>query len=661
MMNIFNKIPAWTLILSLCACASVGSPDGGPYDEVPPRIVNSHPQPYQTEFSGKKVNIDFDEFIKIENMAEKVVFSPPQTEQPTIKIIGKRVQIQFYDSLKENTTYTIDFADAIVDNNEGNPMGDYCFTFSTGKEIDTMQVSGYVLDASNLEPIKGMTVGVYSDLSDSVFTTKQFERVSRTDGSGHFTIKGLAKKPYRLFALQDMDQSGTYSQEGETWGVCSTIFTPSSEQRFRLDSIMFDTIRIDTVLTVQYTHFFPDDLVVLASKKESSQQYLSKFERTALNKISFYFAKQADTLPIIKGLNFDENNAFILEKNATLDTLHYWVKDSLLSYKDTLLISMQYLATDTTGNLVQTTDTLKLIPKKRRAQLLKEEAERKKEKEKRIEKELKRLDPVEDSAKIASLIYPPKEFLEVSFNTGAKMDLNKVLQVSFKEPVYGVDAAHFRIKELIDTLYYDMDFELEPDTLNPRLFRIYAEWQPKGKYKICIDSASISDLDRKLYNNRIEQSFGFEALETYGSLTINVKDPKPGYTVTLLKKDGSPVRNQVLDIKNNKGETTFFFLKAGTYWVRMWYDRNQNGKWDTGDWDLGLMPEEMWYLNHEFEVKANWDIETDDMWDVTNQPIYKQKSAKITKQKPDKEKTIKNRNWERAKEFQERYTIPPKD
>lgn len=661
MIGKFHKTLGWASALFLCACASVGTPDGGPYDEVPPRIVNSHPEQNQTEFTGKKINIDFNEFIKIENMAEKVVFSPPQKEQPTIKIIGKRVQIQFYDTLKENTTYTIDFADAIVDNNEGNPMGDYCFSFSTGKEIDTMQVSGYVLDASNLEPIKGITVGVHSDLSDSTLTTKQFERISKTDSRGHFVIKGLAKKEYRLFALQDMDQSGTYSQEGEMWGACSTIFTPSSEQRFRMDSIMLDTVRIDTILTVKYTHFYPDDLVILASKKESSQQYLSKYERTVLNKFSIYFAKSADTLPIIKGLNFDEQDAFILERSATFDTLHYWIKDSLLSYMDTLLISMQYMATDTTGDLTQTTDTLKLIPKKRRAQLLKEAAERKKDKDKKIEKELKRLDPVKDSAKIASLLYPPKEFLELNLNTSAKMDLNRVLQLSFKEPVYGVDAANIHISELIDTLYYEMNFELEPDTLNPRLFSIYGEWQPQGKYKIAIDSATIFGLNRELHNKKIEQSFGFESLEKYGSLTIKVKNPKPGYTVTLLKKDGSPLNNQVLDIKNNIGETTFFFLKAGSYWVRMWYDRNQNGKWDTGDWDSGLMPEEMWYLNHEFEVKANWDIETEDLWDVTSQPIYKQKPTKITKQKADKEKTIKNRNFERAQEFQQRYAIPQKE
>jgi hypothetical protein len=138
----------------LVGCAKMGQPDGGWFDEQPPRVIKSIPSDEATNVKTKKINIFFNEFIKIENTTEKVVVSPPQLEMPEIAGAGKRIKVELKDSLKPNTTYTIDFSDAISDNSEGNPMGNYTFTFSTGDVIDTLEVSGYILDASNLEPVK---------------------------------------------------------------------------------------------------------------------------------------------------------------------------------------------------------------------------------------------------------------------------------------------------------------------------------------------------------------------------------------------------------------------------------------------------------------------------------------------------------------------------
>lgn len=142
------------VIIGFYACASTGSPDGGPYDEDPPKFIRAIPEPNATNNTRKKISIEFDEFIKLENASEKVIISPPQKESPEVKTSGKRVLVEFFDTLQENTTYTIDFGDAIVDNNEGNPLGQFSYAFSTGDKIDTMQVSGTILNAENLEPIK---------------------------------------------------------------------------------------------------------------------------------------------------------------------------------------------------------------------------------------------------------------------------------------------------------------------------------------------------------------------------------------------------------------------------------------------------------------------------------------------------------------------------
>ena len=136
-------------IVVLYSCASIGRPDGGIYDEIQPRCIGRTPAMGEVNFNKKKLTLEFDEYIKLEKANEKITISPPQVQQPEIRAVGKRVQINLLDTLKETTTYTIDFSDAIVDNNEGNTLGNFTFTFSTGDVIDTMEVRGTLLNASN--------------------------------------------------------------------------------------------------------------------------------------------------------------------------------------------------------------------------------------------------------------------------------------------------------------------------------------------------------------------------------------------------------------------------------------------------------------------------------------------------------------------------------
>lgn len=153
-----KPLPRWialvSVIIAMYACASMGTPDGGPEDYDPPKFVRSTPEPNAINYNKKKVTIEFDEFIKLEKASEKVIISPPQAEAPEVRASGKKVIVQFQDSIKQDITYTIDFGDAIVDNNANNPLGQFAFAFSTGNTVDTMAVSGTVLNAENLEPIR---------------------------------------------------------------------------------------------------------------------------------------------------------------------------------------------------------------------------------------------------------------------------------------------------------------------------------------------------------------------------------------------------------------------------------------------------------------------------------------------------------------------------
>lgn len=370
-----NLLLCLLALLLTAACASIGNPDGGRFDETPPRVVGSSPADGAVNVSKRKVQILFDEYIKLEKASEKVVISPPQIEPANVRADGKRVKVDFYDSLRANTTYTIDFSDAIEDNNEGNPMGQYTYSFSTGDVIDTMEVSGTVLNAENLEPVKGVMVGLFpadSTFHDSLFTTTPFRRVSRTNGSGRFTIKGVKPGRYRTFALQDADGDFTFSQKSEMVAWDTTVISTSCRPDIRMDTVWRDSTHYDSIRVVPYTHYYPDNIVLRAFKEEGQDVHLLKQERLVPESFKLFFTAPLDTLPVIRGLNFNDS-CLVMERSLKNDTLTYWVTDTTYSYmQDTLTFALTYLETDTLGQLSPRTDTLDLTPKETRAKQLKD-------------------------------------------------------------------------------------------------------------------------------------------------------------------------------------------------------------------------------------------------------------------------------------------------
>lgn len=375
---------------ALYSCASVGRIEGGPYDETPPRFISGTPTPGALHHNKNKLSIEFDEFIKLDKPNEKIVISPPQVQQPEIKSNGKKVVITLQDTLKPNTTYTFDFGDAIQDNNEGNPLENFFYSFSTGDRLDSMAVAGTVLNAANLEPVKGMLVGLHANLADSAFTKLPFERVGRTDSRGRFSIRGVAPGKYRIYALQDADQNFAYSQPTEVIAFNDSIIIPSMEERMRQDTTWIDSLTVDTIVERQYTHYLPDDVLLRAFKELSFSQRFLKAERLTPEKFSLYFTAPADTLPLLKGLNFNEEDAFVIEQpTGRNDTIHYWIKDSLLYKQDSLKMSITYLYTDSLKRLVPRTDTLNVLAKLTydKQQKQKQEAKEKEQKEREKKKE----------------------------------------------------------------------------------------------------------------------------------------------------------------------------------------------------------------------------------------------------------------------------------
>ena len=622
----------------IVSCARMGQPDGGWYDDTPPRVVHTDPADKGTGVKSKKVTITFDEFIKLEDATSKVVISPPQIEPADIKASGKKIVVELKDSLMDNTTYTIDFSDAISDNNEGNPMGNYTYSFSTGERIDPFEVSGNVLDATNLEPIKGILVGLYDDLSDTVFARKPFIRVSRTDSRGRFVIRGIAPGTYRVYALQDADGNYIYSQKSEMLAFSHETFNPYAKPDIRQDTVWRDTLRIDSIIRTPYTHFYPDDIVLRAFTALQTDRYLVKSERAEPNKLNFYFSYGNDSLPQLRGLNFNSDSAFVVDSNLKNDTITYWIKDTTLINTDSLTLEARYLITDSTGTLVMQTDTLEMIPKMSYERRMKQE-------EKENEKWLKEQEKKKKKGEAYDSIMPLKP-LEPQISGGGTITPEQNIFFTMPTPLQKCDTSAIHLYSKIDTLWYKSRFEWLPVPGNIKKFELRAEWRPDIEYSLEVDSAAFVDI-YGLVSKSIKQGIKVSSNDEFGSLIVNVSGQRDSATVIvqlLGSNDNVQKEAKVVD-----GAAEFFYLKAGKYYLKAFVDNNGNGLWDTGDYYADLQPEDVYYYPKEVECKEKWDITIG--WDLNATPVARQKPQAITKQKSEQEKKLRNRNADRAKEL----------
>ena len=626
------------LALVVHSCANIAAPTGGAYDVDPPVVRSSTPDFNALNVSPQRVEIEFDENIKIESPSEKVIITPPQKIMPIIRSAGRIAIVELKDELLPNSTYTIDFTDAIVDNNEGNPLENFLFSFSTGDQLDTLSIAGRVLNAEDLEPVTGIYVGIHSNFDDTVFTNVPFERISRTDSRGDFIVRGMAPGKYRVFALGDLNRDYMYDNPMEEIAFLDSIVMPSTMPAVRQDTVFVDSITVDTILEVKYTRFLPDNLVLKSFLSGFQRLYLQRHERPVENRLNIFFSAPTDA-PGFSLLepNVEGDDWYVAERSLNNDTLMLWITDSVVYQHDSIRMQISYMETDTLNRNVIANDTLSF--NFRRIEQDKKAEESKREKS--------------DDEEDGEGEQPAIRFLNIQGNVQSTFELFNPIRIEFEQPVVEFDSTFVKLEIEVDSLYEAIPFRLETDSLNPRKFVLRPSWEPGGKYKFSIDSAAVTSV-YGLWNNTYEQSFTVKDLDQYGNLQISISGLPEGKKafVELLNNSDKPFRKN--DVKGNV--VRFQDLPPGEVYARLIIDDNEDGLWTTGNYEELRQPEKVYYYPDKFVIRAYSDHLEE--WNLHAVTEIKQKPLEITINKP-KEKQRRNPNEERQQQQQQNSQSSP--
>ncbi len=601
------------LALLATACASIGRPEGGPRDEKPPVFVSSNPPIGATNVTRQRIDLYFNENVQLEDAFNKVIVSPAQKDNARVSANGRHVTVELQDTLLPNTTYTIDFADAIKDLNEGNVLDGFATYFSTGDTIDSLRISGMVFEARTLEPAQGLLVGVYSNLADTAIRTLPLERIARTNQLGQFTIHNLKPGNYHIYALNDLNRDFKWDRSEDIAFYPVTV-SPYVEEITVVDTLR-SSLNLDSLVERKGYAYFPNDILLTWFNENYRPQYLKDYSRPERSRIEIKMSTPADTLPRLtivsdKNKGLTDDRWAIVQKTETLDSLQYWITDTSVLSTDSLMLAVEYLRTDSTSQLSWRSDTLRFFFKDPKIN-----TKDKKKKKKDVEVE-------EDTV-------PKIEFFDFGIQGGATLDVNVPLRFAAKQPIDSINPAgvHLAIKE--DTLWVDVKgIGMLVDTLNPLLDRyIEHKWKPGASYRITVDSAVVTNIYGK-WNNTIQQEFKIRELEEYSNLKFSVTGLDSCGIVELLDKSDkviatAPVVNGIAD---------FPYQNPGTVYARLYIDSNSNGKWDTGNLVDSVQPEEVYYYPKKVVLKKNWDISQD--WNIYDTPIDMQKPYEIKKNKP---------------------------
>lgn len=580
MLNSF-KLPilkpiTWAVVILILffSCATPVAPSGGEKDEIPPLVVSYEPANYSTNFSSKRITITFNEFIQLEGVSQKLMVSPPMDDEPEIDTRGKSVVIDIADTLLPNTTYSFYFADAIVDLHESNPIQNFEYVFSTGPVLDSMQVSGRVVNARNYKPVADVFVMLYKEHTDSVPMKKTPFYLSKTASNGEFTLSNLAREKYKLFALQDKNSNYLFDLPNERIAFSDSLITPtevSVKKLFnKLDTasadttIVSDTLQLVNDTTARTAAMHADSLIMRMFRERDTVIKVTTAKLEGDKYLNFGFNLPVDSLEIEPIKPIWQTGWSIREWMEDRDSLLLWLKD----------FTSDSLVLDISANTLR--DTLTFTNFK------------------------------SDSKGTKNVSDPNKLVLKPDLKGNAQ-PLKEPLKIVFNHPV-------------INTFTQDSLFLFSTTDTTTVGFRktalreitINHTWKEAVSYKLLIPDSTATSI-YGIGNDSTMVTFRTKSLKDYGNLKVNIITDSihsdRQYVVTLLTKD-EKTRLESFEV-NTDTSLSMQLLDPGMYKMKGFIDRNKNGRWDSGLYLENEQPEKVFYYPGTLEIIGNWDVEYD--------------------------------------------------
>ncbi|MCB8995519.1 MAG: Ig-like domain-containing protein [Bacteroidales bacterium] len=590
------------LTIVYSGCAKMGALTGGAKDEDPPVLIKSSPKNYSTNFKGQKIQLDFDEYIALKNVNQELIISPPLPNKPVVRIKNKSILIDLKNELKENTTYTLNFGKAIADNNEGNPLTNFEFVFSTGDFLDSLSIKGSLLNSFDLTASKEpFIVGLYDQFEDSVPYKSIPVYIGKTDSKGFFQINNIKSDSFKIFALHDLNYNLLFDMPTEEIAFSDSLLILTPEFLLTLPERIEkpDTAKINLALKKgngELKNLSPKDSIATDSSihkpklpalyidmlyflEDSRKQYMSNNDR--LNKESFLFSFNLplEKDPDIRVLDYDNSKKWCLpEYSEKRDSFIYWLTDTSLISRDTLKLEIIYPATDSLGELYSKTDTIKFITRK---------APLKTGKSKEPE--------AVEKVKLAVSTIRNNSFL----------DLDKQISFSFNFPLEKIDTSRLHLFSIIDSTEKVREYRIESDSIFLRRTYMLTDWKEKEKFRLEVLPGAFTDIYQHT-NDSLQTKFAVQQKSYYGSLTVSLSDVSTPILVQFMDDRGKILQTRSAD---TDGSIVFDYLKPAKYKLKFIFDVNNNGKWDTGNYLGKTQAERVLFYTGEINVRSNWELE----------------------------------------------------
>lgn len=571
------------------SCANPGMPTGGVKDTIPPVLLRTEPSLRSTNFKGEDLRFTFDEFIISDDISEKLVLSPPMKKKPQIKMKGKTLILDFQEALKPESTYSLDFKDAVADNNEKNPIEDFRFSFSTGATFDSLRVAGYVKDALSQEPVDKALVLLYRLMEYTVFTDSIPDYIGTTNKEGLFMIDNVAAGEYRLYALTDADNSLTYNQVAEKIAFADSIIVPSARYVAAPDTIVKGN---DTIAVSGHVDYSPAPQYMMMFEEEKFDQYLDSYKRSQANRADFFFTETlSDTFSIKLLKPVPQKEWLFIESNFRRDTITAWITDTIMSKSDTLLFELKYEVLDSLHQLTTKRDTLEML-----YETPKVPKQRKKKNEE---------------------VEAPSITLTNNISSSAHDIFRKII-IEAPEPLASFETSMVKLYSVLDSVNTEIPIVVQRDSNSIRKYIIEHNWEPNANYLLRIDSAAA----RNIYgypNRKVEQKFKTQKEDYYGKIILTISNLHSPAIVQLLSNDEQEKVLQKIQILED-GKIEFPYLKPEKYRIRVIIDANQNGKWDTGFLADNLQPEKVIYFSKILKTRGNFEQKETMILDYSTSP-----------------------------------------